>query len=81
MARAGALQALGCGFESRQVHMQWEVIELVNSVHVVPIDDLLSHNLSTSCLCGPVLAEEIYHDSPNDKPVWMHDAFDKRDAE
>lgn len=53
----------------------WEVIEMQYSVHVVPSNDLIAHLMGPKCICGPVLDE----DNSNVKPVWVHNAFDRRE--
>ncbi len=32
--------------------MRWAVV-VTDDVHVVPIDDLVAHDLNDSCVCGP----------------------------
>lgn len=42
------------------------------SVHVVPVGDIVLHEASSECLCGPTLDLESQH-------VWIHHALDGRE--
>jgi hypothetical protein len=52
---------------------RWEVVELDDSVHVVPIDDRREHLLTMTCTCQPRV--EIYS-----RALVIHNAYDFREV-
>jgi hypothetical protein len=51
------------------------VLEVGEGVHVLPVNDLVEHELSEDCVCGPwveLLSEE-------DLPLVVHHALDGRE--
>jgi hypothetical protein len=47
----------------------WAVSELDEQVHVWPLDDTCSHDLSPMCWCEP----------QEDEGVWVHNSMDGRE--
>jgi hypothetical protein len=37
-----------------QTQARWAVADLPNGVHVLPVDDVVDHDLTEDCLCGPL---------------------------
>ncbi|MET7992841.1 hypothetical protein ABZU76_18310 [Amycolatopsis sp. NPDC005232] len=47
-------------------------------LHLVPIEDVVWHDFSNDCLCGPKI--ELHHSQANGSDVWyvIHHALDER---
>ncbi len=41
--------------------------------HVMPVDDLVAHERSEDCVCGPTMERE------SGRTIWVHEALDGRD--
>lgn len=37
----------------KPIHECWRVVELDESVHILPVQDIFLHEKSCACLCGP----------------------------
>jgi len=48
---------------------------LLETVHLVPLDDLREHEASVDCWCQPELLDDNYLDS-----VYLHASMDGREA-
>lgn len=53
--------------------MTWLAQEVVDGAHVVPLNDLVGHELTGDCVCGPVV-EHVGHGW-----LYVHASLDGRE--
>lgn len=56
---------------------QWEAVKIAHHVHVLPLDDLITHD-SDTCACGPT-TEPIKRDDGGIGWVITHHSLDGRE--
>lgn len=58
---------------------RWACVEAADAVHVVPIDDVVEHDLHGDCACGPT-QERVDHSGGGDAWLTVHHSLDGREA-
>lgn len=57
----------------------WAVVHGDGAVHVVPCDDVVDHDLTDECVCGP--SPELVHSELNPEGwLYTHHSLDGREA-
>lgn len=58
----------------------WQTIEDMTGIHVVPVDDLLPHDLSRTCRCAPEVTLACPENGfPYVSPLFLHNSIDGRE--
>lgn len=57
----------------------WQTTVEPDAVHVVPVDDVIAHDYSDECVCGPA-AEPVKRDDGSVGWVVVHHSLDGREA-
>ena len=56
----------------------WEAIKIAHLVHVLPLDDLITHEVIYRCACGPA-CEPVQRDDGGRGWMFTHHSLDGRE--
>lgn len=57
----------------------WQAAQTLDTAHLMPVDDLVNHDHSEDCVCGPTF-KLVQRPGLSDGHLYTHHALDDREA-